>query len=226
ATFVLGTPSLLALWLGARADRARAEAARSRAIAALDEAEAAHRQAEAARGRAERTRDRALSAVRSLLGTEIGELLTDEVRPLRKALTQAGLHEARELVAALEGDPQAETERVNGYLALAGVQHEAGESAAAVASARRAVELAEALVARRPSAEARSLLGHACHRLSGFSTDREAARSYARRSNAIYEALRAEQPDPSDAYAHVIALNDYNIGHNDYADRRLVDAIA
>jgi hypothetical protein len=50
-------------------------------------------------------------------------------------------------------------------------------------------------------------LGQALHRLSGFSTDPEAIRSYARRSIAIFESLPAVPPDRTDPNAHGLALD-------------------
>src|SRR5262249_19660033 len=51
-------------------------------------------------------------------------------------------------------------------------------------------------------------------------------RARARRSNAIYEAIAAAQPDGPIPEAHSIALNDYNIGHNWFMDGNLSEAAA
>ena len=69
--------------------------------------------------------------------TEMEDLLAEELRPYRKVLTDVGMREARDLVRDLEGDPQAEAQRVYGYLSLAEAQHEAGEAAAARESGSR-----------------------------------------------------------------------------------------
>jgi tetratricopeptide (TPR) repeat protein len=226
STFAVGAPCFFVLWLRARADRAHAESERALAMLALGEAQRANRQADAARHRAELTRDRALSAVRVLLGTEMDSMLIEEMRPYRRALTDAGLREAQALVRALEGDAQAEIQRVFGYLALAQGQFESGEAAAAIRSGGDALKLAEAMVAREPGASARDALAFALHRLARIARDPKASRAYAHRSNAIFEDLRASRSGDSGSLVHLIALNDYNIGHSHYSEQQLPEAIA
>src|SRR5262249_28160866 len=51
-------------------------------------------------------------------------------------------------------------------------------------------------------------------------------RDRARRSNAIYEARAAEQPDGPLPEAHSISLNHYNIGHAWVCEKRLTEAAA
>ncbi|MGP0064428.1 MAG: protein kinase domain-containing protein [Isosphaeraceae bacterium] len=212
AMFALGTPGFFVLWRGAVADRAAAVAAQG--------------QADAARVRAERNRDRALNAVRVLLGTEWDDMLVEELRPYRKLLTDQGVREAQELVRDLEDDPQAEVQRVYGQLALAASQREAGDAEAARESGRKAIELAEALVARDPSASSRDVLGVVFHRLTGLANEPELLRAYARRSNEIFEARGLEEPDRPDPHGHAIALNDHNIGDSYFHQQRLGDAAA
>ena len=139
-TFAAGSPTLLALWLQARADRARA---------VID------------RDHAERSRDRALAAVSVLLSTESPETLGPEVLRYRKAMVAAGLKAARALVNDLEGDPRAEFRLVDAYSALAGVQHRAGDFAAAADTAGKSLALAEQ---GRPSGPLRRVPGRARQR--------------------------------------------------------------
>ena len=219
AVFALGTPGFFALWLGARADRARA-------IKALSEAQDANRQADDARGRAERSRDRALSSIRTLVMTEWDDMLAEELRPYRRLLTGQGLLQAQELVKALEGDIRAESQQVVGYLALAAAQAEAGETPAAKESGRKALDLAEALADRDPTAASRELLGTVLHRLCNLTDDSEAHRGYARRSSVILESLATQHPGQPDHNAHIIALNYHNIGHTYFYDHRPAEAIA
>jgi serine/threonine-protein kinase len=104
----LGMPGFFALWLAARADRARADRERQNAVTALGEAERARGQADEARRRAEVARDRAIRGIRGILFTEGSDLDLEEARPYRQALTAMGLKEAQDLVRALEGDPESE----------------------------------------------------------------------------------------------------------------------
>ncbi len=138
AMFALGTPGFFVLWRGAVADRAAAVSAqpgRRGPGRRPDRTPTGRCRAQ----RAERTRDRASSAVRTLLMTEWDDMLAEELRPYRKALTDQGVREAQALVRELEGDSQAESQRVYGYLALANAQLEAGEAATAGESGRKAV---------------------------------------------------------------------------------------
>ena len=225
AMFTLGTPGFFLLWRGAVADRAAAVAAGSRAVVSLREAQEARRQADAARAQAERVRDRALSAINALLMTE-AEALPEELRPYRRALADKGMQESEELVRALEGDSQAEGQRVYGYLALSGVQLEAGDSAAARASGQKAIELAELLAARNPSVSSRELLGMVFHRLTSLGTDWQAIRSYAARSNEILESADFDQPGRLNPNRHAIALNYHNLGHVNHQEKRFSEAVA
>ena len=71
--------------------------------------------AEIERDRAERSRDRAVGAVDLLLRTEDEVMLSEELRPYRKALIDAGMRESLALVGDLEGDPRAEIQRLEAY---------------------------------------------------------------------------------------------------------------
>jgi serine/threonine-protein kinase len=208
----LGTPGFFALWLAARADRARADRERQHAVTALGEAERARGQADEARRRAETARDRAIRAIRGLVYTEGGDLDLEEARPYRQALTAMGLKEAQELVRALEGDPESEVLMITGHLALAEVQLEAGQAAAAGETGRKALALAEDLDARRHSEQSRGLVAMCLHRMTVLPGTPEELRARARRSNAIYEAMAAKRPDGPLVEAHATSLNYYNIG--------------
>ncbi len=131
--FALGTPTLLGLWLRARADHSRAETERDRA---------------------ELSRDRAISAVGLLLRNDNAIMLSEELRPYRKALIDSGMKESLALVQDLEGDPRAESQLVEAYMALAKVQHDGGDAAGATNTIGKGVALAETLLARDPSSAA------------------------------------------------------------------------
>ena len=110
--------------------------------------------AETERDRAERSRDRAISAVGLLLRNDNGIMLSEELRPYRKALIDAGLKESVGLVQDLEGDPRAEVQRLDAYIALSKLQHDGGDPAGAASTIGKAVALAESLLARDPSSAA------------------------------------------------------------------------
>ena len=187
-------------WDRAQTERGRAQAERDRA--------------EAERNRAEKSRDRAISAVQVLVGTVTPEMRSEESRPYRQAVIAAGLRESTALVRELEGDPRAEFQRVHAYMALAHLEHERGEHAAAVELVRKAIPLAESLVARDPTSVLfRSELGSALHYLTATLPDGESCRSAARRSNEIFQALVASHPEGNRrGWLQSIALNHYNVG--------------
>src|SRR5262249_18583496 len=106
------------------------------------------------------------------------------------------------------------------------VQLESGQAAAAGETGRKALALAEALDARRHSEESRGLLAQTLHRMTVLPGTQEEIRDRARRSNAIYEARAAEQPDGPLPEAHSISLNHYNIGHAWVCEKRLTEAAA
>jgi tetratricopeptide (TPR) repeat protein len=101
---------------------------------------------------------------------------------------------------------------IMGHLALAEVQLEAGQAAAAGETGRKAFALAEAFDARRHSEESRGLVAMCLHRMAVLPGSPEEIRDRARRSNAIYEPRAAERPDGPLTEAHSISLNHYNIG--------------
>ncbi len=162
--------------------------------------------------------------------TEWDDMLAEELRPYRKLLTDQGVREAQNLVRDLEGDPQAEAQRVYGYhLSLAGAQlrgRAGGRRGSRSPGSRRLPRLAEALAARDPSVPSRELLGAVFHRLITLEKGPELHRSYARRSNAIFEALAAEQPDKPYPNAPMVALNYHNIGDEYYREHRFGEAVA
>ncbi len=171
-TFLVGSPALLGLWLRARADRARAVVERDRA---------------------ERSRDRAVSAVDTLLRTEDDALAAEELRPYRKALIDAGIRQSLALVRDLEGDPRAEFQRLEAYEALARVQFEGGDEAAAIETTRKAVALAESLVARDPAAiRPRIALATSLHRASATLPDDASRQAAARRANEVMKSIPTE----------------------------------
>ncbi|HKI21273.1 MAG TPA: hypothetical protein VKA15_25490, partial [Isosphaeraceae bacterium] len=206
-TFVAGTPVLMGLWLRARADRARAE---------ID------------RDRAERSRGRAVSAVDALIRTEDDALAVEELRPYRKALIDAGILQSLALVRDLEGDPRAEFERVVAYEALAWVQVEASDQAAAIETIRKAIALAERLVARDPAAvRPRIALAESLHRASVTLPDDASRQAAARRANEILKSIPTESAElkASDS-ASLVAMNYYNIGHGHWMKGRYSEARA
>ena len=155
-TFVLGSPALLGLWLQARGERARAQIERDRA---------------------ERSRDRAVSAVDSLLLTESGALATEELRPYRKALIDAGISQSLALVRELDGDPRAELQQLEAYQVLARVQAEGGDEAGSIETTRKTIALADRLVARNPAAvRPRVALATSLHRASVILPDEPSRR--------------------------------------------------
>jgi eukaryotic-like serine/threonine-protein kinase len=206
-TFALGSPALLGLWLRARADRGRAEVERDRA---------------------ERSRDRAFSAVSVLLRTEDENILAEELKPYRKAMVDAGIRESMALIRELEGDPRADYQRIDAYMALARVQHEAGEGAAATESTRKAIALAESLVARDPSGiRPRVALAASLHRASAFLPDETARREAARRSSEIQRSIPKEDHEAGVGNsAAITAMNDYNSGHEHWMKGRSSEALA
>jgi serine/threonine-protein kinase len=206
AAFALGTPGFFALWLAARADRARADRERHNALTALGQAEEARRRAESALGRAR-------NAIGYILHNEGTDLDLEEARPYRRKLTDAGLREAQELLRTAEGDPHSEWQWIAGHLTLARVQNQSGQSEAARETGRKALALAEAFHSRQGSPESRGLLAMILHRLAELPYGAGEAREYARRSNILYEAMAAERSEGPIPYAGNISKNYHNIGH-------------
>jgi hypothetical protein len=203
-TFLLGTPALSVLWLQARADRNRAQVERDRA---------------------ERSRDRAIGAVHILIHTEQDALRPEELRPYRKALVAAGLRESLALVRELEGDPRAESQRLHAYDVLAQIQFEDGDATGAVATVRKAIELAEALVARDPTdLPARARLAASLQRAARILPDDEERRAAARRSTEIQRSIPAGSAGIDSL--GMMAMNHYNIGHEHYERGRRAEALA
>ncbi len=167
-----------------------------------------------------------MSAIRSILFTEDSDLTVEEARPYRHALTAKGLHEAEELVRTLGDDPRSRIQVISGYMALARVQFDAGQAAAAAESGRKSLALAEEFDARTHSAESRLLLATILHRLIGQTANPAEIRDHARRSNAILEAMAAERPAGPLLEAHLIALNHYNIGHSFHNEGEQIQAAA
>ncbi len=212
-TFVIGTPVLLALWLRARGDRAIAVTERNRA--------------QIERDRAERSRDRAIGAVRVLLEVESDEMLSEELRPYRKKMIDAGLRESLALVKELAGDPRAEVEVIRSYVGLAQIQSEAGDAAAGVGSLRKAIELAELLAAREPgSVRSRDVLATVLHRASTLIGDPLERRRTVRRSTEIVRTLLEEHADGDRrSWLRLLAMNQYNDGHYLFSAGRIPQAI-
>jgi tetratricopeptide (TPR) repeat protein len=200
-TFVFGTPVLLALWLRARADHALAMTERNRARIERDHAE--------------RSRDRAIGAVQVLLETESDEMLSEEMRPYRKRMIDAGLRESLALVRELDGDPRAELEVIRAYSGLAQIQSEAGERAAAVGSLRKSIALAERVAARDPrSVRSRGILATVLHRASTLLPEPAERRSTVRRSTEILETLIDDDSGGDRrTWLRLLAMNHYNDGH-------------
>jgi len=203
-----------------RTERDRAQTERGRAQAERD-------RAETERNRAEKSRDRAISAVQVLLGTEIMEASSAEVRPYRLALIAAGLRESTALVRELERDPRAESQRGHAYEVLADLRIKAGDHAAALEPARNAVDVAERLAARDPSSIGlRASLASALHHLAAILPDDASRRSAARRSNEILQALVTSHPEGDRVgWLSLIAMNHYNTGHLAWAYGRYPEAL-
>ena len=205
--FALGTPTLLGLWLRARADHARAETERDRA---------------------ERSRDRAISAVGLLLRNDNGIMLSEELRPYRKALIDAGMKESVGLVQDLEGDPRAEIQLLEAYIALAKLQHDGGDPAGAASTIGKAVALAESLLARDPSgARARRNLAASLHVASVVLPDESARRESARRSDEVLRSIPTWDAGigPDDRLT-LTGMNHYNAGNDHWARGRRSEALA
>lgn len=206
-TFLLGTPALILLWLQARADRARAEIQRDLAV---------------------RSRDRAVRAVSLLVRTEGDGLNVEELRPLRKALIDAGIGESLALVNDLGGDHQAELKRLDAYGALARIQSEGGDPSGARETIRRAIALAEGLAARVPSdLETRRALAQTLHRAAIVFQNADEALAFARRSNDILYGLleNANIAESGDLLA-LSAMNHFNAGHFHAQKGRSSEAVA
>ena len=164
---------------------------------------------------AQSARDRVLAANFTLLHNETDSLLSEEMRPYRKALVTEGLRQAKELVAEMEGDPSAMPQLVKAYFALARNEAESGDLSAASAAMDEGVKLARAAVDRDPSAVASQMaLADILHQDSVISPDFKVKREKAIESNTIYRKLLRENPAAADAYhwSCQVALNDYNAG--------------
>jgi len=205
-TFMLGTPALVLLWLRARDDRARAEISRDLA---------------------ERSRDRALGAVRLLLETGGEAMQTEEARPYRHALISAGLKESLALVRDLEADPRAEHQRIKAYSALAAVQYEDGDRGSAIESHRKAISLAESLVARDPaSMRNRYSLAESLHRFTSAWPPEDEYLKAARRSTEICRELCELHPDVDQHnWIHMIAMNHFNTANLHHISGRESEAL-
>ena len=206
-TFLLGTPALVVLWLRAQADRGRAERERDRA---------------------ERSRDRALSAVHLLLQTEDEAMLAEELRPYRKALIDAGIRESQALVQDLEGDPRAEIQRLESYEALARIQFDGGNPAAARETTRKAIALAESLVARDPAdRRTRGVLALSLHRAATILAEDSARLAAARRSSEILRSIGVETDSSDQGHSlTLMAMNHYNIGDHHWGKGERSQALA
>jgi tRNA A-37 threonylcarbamoyl transferase component Bud32/tetratricopeptide (TPR) repeat protein len=206
-TFLLGTPALSVLWLQARADRDRAEVERDRAG---------------------RSRDRAIGAIRILVRSEEDTMLSEELSAYRKSLVNGGLQESLALVRELEGDPSAEIQRLDAYDVLALTQLETGDATAAVATTRKAIALAENLVARNPSdPRARHRMAASLQRASTILPDDEERRAAARRSTDIERSILVgtASTDNGDSLG-LMAMNHYNTGHEHWMKGRRPQALA
>src|SRR5262249_5022974 len=107
-------------------------------------------------------------------------------------LVDAGLRESLALVREFEGDPRAESQRLHAYNVLARIQFEDGDATGAVATARKAIALAEALVARDPTdLPARVRLALSLQRAVLVLPDDEERRAAARRSTEIQRSIPA-----------------------------------
>jgi serine/threonine protein kinase len=201
-----------------------------RATAAERAARRAELQVRNERDHAEVSRNRALASVRELLLMENGgeqSLMSDELRPYRKALIDSGLRASQELVRDLEGDPRAQLQLVEAYHAMGRIQVESGQRAAALESARKAVAVAEPLFNREHSVASGHVLAGALELLGTVLPDREARLSAFRRSRAVYEALLAEHPDDDRArWISSIISSHFNAGHCEIEFHRLREAIA
>ena len=119
-------------------------------------------------------------------------MLSEELRPYRKALIDAGMSESLALVQRPRGGPRAEFQRLDAYQALARVQADGGDLAAAIETTRKAIALAESLVSRDPAAiRPRIALAASLHRPS---VDL-AGRAVAPRGRAAVQRDPAVDPD-------------------------------
>jgi hypothetical protein len=132
------------------------------------------------------------------------------------------------LVRDLEGDPRAEFQRLDAYSVLARLQFETADLAGAVATSRKAIALAEELVARDPSdPRASSWLASSRQRVSTILPDEGERREAARRSTEIQLSIPAGTTgiDHGDALG-LAAMNHHNIGHEHWLKGRKAEAVA
>ncbi len=154
-------------------------------------------------------------------------MAAEELRPYRKALIDAGIRQSLALVSDLEGDPRAEFQRLDAYQVLARVQAEGSDFAAAIETTRKAIALAERLVAQDPAAiRPRIALATSLHRASAILPDDPSRRAAAQRSNAILQSI----PSVNDEFkktesAGLIAINHYNIGNDHLFKGRYAEAL-
>ena len=127
----------------------------------------------------------------------------------------------------LEGDPHAEFQRVEALSALAGVQNEAGKRAAALESVRKAIALAETLVARDlSSVPYRFSLAEALHRRAAMWPNENEYVTAASRSIEICQQLCVQHPEGDRAiWNNLSALNHFNIANLRFVNGRLSEAI-
>ncbi len=160
-------------------------------------------------------RDRVLAANTTLLHNESDSLVSEEMRPYRKALVTEGLRQAKELVTELQGDPRASPQLVKAYFAMARNQAESGDLPAATVAIDAGLKLARGAADDDPSSiPAQMALADILHQAVLLSSDPAVKRERAKESNAIYLKLLKQNPAASEAdhWVAQVAINDHNLG--------------
>jgi hypothetical protein len=169
-----------------------------------------------------------VNAFRVLIRSEEDGMLSEELIPYRRSLVEAGLAQSLALVSDLEADPRAEIQRLDAFEVLARIQLETGDATGAVATTRKAIALAEDLVARDPTdPRARNRMAASLQRASTILPDDEERRAAARRSTEIQLSISVGTVgiDHGDSLG-LTAMNHYNTGHELWMKGRQPQALA
>ena len=149
------------------------------------------------------------------------------MQPYRQELVAAGLEASLALVHELEGDPRADSQLVEAHVALARSQRDAGETDKVIQSIHHAIALAESMVARDPSSvHFKQSLAIALQRVAAITPNVEESLAHTRRSSDILRGLDdRDSPIRHRELVAIIAMNDYNSGHNLFSTNRRREAI-
>ena len=157
----------------------------------------------------------------SCSGPKTTTMLSEELRPYRKALIDAGMKESVALVRDLEGDPRAEIQRLDAYVALARVQHDGGDAAAAadtIAQGDRpgrepgCPRPLQPPRPRTPGGDPSSRVGRSCR------TSRRAGRPPGGRPRSCGRSRRGRRHRTPMTRLTLTAMNHYNAGNEHWAE--------